>query len=76
LESAFYLGAIANDVGFIDQLVSAHTAHRKTVANWLTSRSAAVTDLSDDQIKKLGEFLNNLKSSGLPKDEREAARPI
>jgi Family of unknown function (DUF5677) len=64
LESSFYLGAVSNDADFVDQLISSDTAHKKKVAQWLTSPEAAVTELSEDQIKKLAEFLDRLKSSG------------
>jgi hypothetical protein len=64
LESSFYLGAVNNDTDFVDQLINSDTAHKKKVAKWLTSPEAAVTELSEDQIEKVAEFLDHLKSSG------------
>jgi hypothetical protein len=65
LESSFYLGAVATNASFVDRLIRSNTAHKRKVANWLTSRDAAVTELAPDQIEKLRGFLNNLKSSGV-----------
>jgi hypothetical protein len=65
LETSFYIGAVANDVEFIHHLVRSDTAHKKKVASWLTSRDAAVTELSHDQIEKVKGFLDNLKSSSV-----------
>jgi hypothetical protein len=64
LESAFYLGAVANDPAFIDRLISSNTGHKKKVATWLTSTGAAVTELTDEQKKRVGDFLEDLKTSG------------
>jgi hypothetical protein len=68
LETSFCLGAVANDVDFLDQLVHSDTAHKKKVARWLTSRGVNITELSAEQIDKLKGFLENLKSSGVIAD--------
>ena len=63
LESSFYLAAVSNDQGFIDRLISLDTAHKRTVATWLTSPAAAVTELSADQLDKLRGFVDQVKAA-------------
>jgi hypothetical protein len=66
LESSFFLGAVVADAGFADRLVQSDTAHKKKVATWLTSKDAAVTELSPEQIENLRGFLDKLKTAGAP----------
>lgn len=63
LESSFYLAAVSNDQSFVDRLISSDTAHKRKVANWLTSPAAAVTELSADQLDKLRGFLDQVKAA-------------
>jgi Family of unknown function (DUF5677) len=63
LESSFYLGAVSNDQSFIDRLISSDTAHKRKVANWLTSPAAAVIELSADQLDKLRGFVDRVKAA-------------
>lgn len=63
LESSFYLAAVSKDQSFIERLISSDTAHKRKVANWLTSPAAAVTELSTDQIDKLRGFIDQVKAA-------------
>ncbi len=63
LESSFYLAAVSKDQSFIDRLISSDIAHKRKVANWLTSPAAAVTELSADQLDKLRGFVDQVKAA-------------
>jgi hypothetical protein len=62
-ETAFYLGALAEDPGFVKRLVADNAKHRKLLATALINDKAHADVIGTDVLRMLQRFLNDLDAS-------------
>jgi hypothetical protein len=64
LETAFYMGALAEDPGFVDKMVADYAKHRKALATELINDKAHADVIGADVLERLQRFLSDLDASG------------
>lgn len=62
-ETAFYLGALVEDPGFVERLVADNAKHRKALATELINDKAHADVIGADALGMLQRFLNDLDAS-------------
>lgn len=63
-ETAFYMGALAEDPGFVERMVADNAKHRKALATELINDKAHADVIGTDVLGMLQCFLNDLDASG------------